>query len=161
MNEHATLPARQRLAQNGALAPFNRLRTEIDRLFDDLHFPAAPRSLLALIGEQRLIPAMELSAVEGGYQLSVELPGMEQDDIDVEFADGALTVSGEKRQESEKKDAGYLMSERRYGAFHRQLTLPVDVDPNSIKADFAKGVLKVTMKQDQKAVGRARKIRVS
>jgi hypothetical protein len=77
MVEQNTLPARQRGAQASALAPFNRLRTEIDRLFDDFHFPAPPRNLLSLIGEQRLMPAMELSAANGGYRLSVELPGME------------------------------------------------------------------------------------
>lgn len=160
MHDQATLPARQRPAESAGLAPFTRLRTEIDRLFDDFHFPAPPRNLLAAISEQRLMPALELSAVDGGYRLSVELPGMEEKDIDVEFADGVLTISGEKRQESRTKEEGFLVSERRYGSFRRQIALPVDVDPDSIAADFAKGVLQVEMKQDEKAAGRARKIKV-
>lgn len=160
MNDQATMPSRQRPTQSAALAPFTRLRTEIDRLFDDFHFPASTRNLLTLVGEQRLIPALELSAVDDGYRLSVELPGMEEKDIDVEFADGVLTISGEKRQESRTKEEGFLMSERRYGSFRRQVALPVDVDPDSIAADFTNGVLLVAMKQDEKAAGRARKIKV-
>jgi HSP20 family protein len=160
MNDQATLPARQRPAQGAALSPFTRLRTEIDRLFDDFHFPSTPRNLLALGGEQRLIPALELSAIDGGYKLSVELPGMAQKDIDVEVADGVLTIAGEKRQESETKEKGFLVSERRYGSFRRQVALPVDVDPGSIEADVANGVLTVEMKQDENAAGRARKIKI-
>jgi HSP20 family protein len=160
MNEQTTLPARERTKPASGLAPFNRLRSEIDRLFDDFHFPAAPRNLLALVGEQRLMPAMELSAADGGYRLSVELPGMEADDIDVEFADGVLTISGEKRQESEKKEEGFLLSERRYGSFRRQITLPADVDPETIEANVKKGVLQVAMKQDKEATSRSRKIKI-
>ena len=160
MNDQATLPAKQRSTERASLVPFNRLRDEIDRLFEDFRFPTPPRSLFAFAGDHRLIPAMELSAADGGYRLSVELPGMEQKDIDVELADGVLTVSGEKRQQSEKTDEGYLLSERRYGSFRRQLTLPVDVDPGSIKADFANGVLKVEMKKDDKAADRAKKIEI-
>ena len=103
---------------------------------------------------------MELAAINGGYEVSVELPGIAEKDIDVELAEGILTVSGEKREESEKKENGYLMSERRYGSFRRQLTLPADVDPESIKADFKDGVLKVAMKKDEKASDRARKIKI-
>ena len=160
MNEQATLPAKQRTGQGAALAPFNRLRDEFDRMFEEFRLPAPGRSLFAFAADQRLIPAMELSAADGGYCLSVELPGMDQEDIDLEFADGILTVAGEKRQESEKKGEGYLMSERRYGSFRRQLTLPADVDPSSIKADFASGVLKVEMKKDTKATDRCKKIKI-
>jgi HSP20 family protein len=85
---------------------------------------------------------------------------MEQKDIDVELADGVLTVSGEKRHQTEENGEGYLMSERRYGSFRRQLTLPADVDPASVKADFANGVLEIGMKKDAKASDRAKKIKI-
>jgi HSP20 family protein len=103
---------------------------------------------------------MELAETEGGYELSVELPGIEEKDIDIEFADGILTISGEKREESEKKQNGYLMGERRYGSFRRQLTLPVDADPDTIEAKFKHGVLKLAMKKDQAAASRTRKIKI-
>jgi HSP20 family protein len=90
----------------------------------------------------------------------VELPGLEEKDIDVEFADGVLSVSGEKREESETKENGCLISERRYGSFRRQLTLPSDADPDTIEAKFKHGVLKLTMKKDEKAADRSKKIKI-
>ena len=136
------------------------MRDQIDRLFDDFGFTLPSRSVFPFIPETRLIPATELTAADGGYELSVELPGLDEKDIDIELADGVLTVSGEKREQSEKKDKGYLLSERRYGSFQRQLTLPADVDPDSIEAQFRKGVLKIEMKKDEHAASRARKIKI-
>ena len=159
MNDQAALPAKQQ-PDASMPAPLNRLRDEIDRLFYDFSFMRPARGIFPFGSPTALNPATELAAVNGGYELSVELPGLDEKDIDVEFADGMLTVSGDKREESEKKDKGYLMSERRYGSFRRQLALPADVDPDTIKADFDHGVLKVTMKKDEKAADRARKIKI-
>jgi HSP20 family protein len=158
MTEQSTLPARQTTRDIAALAPFNRLRDEIERLFDDLRLPASPRSLFSF--DQRLMPAMDLTAADGGYRLSVELPGMQEDDIDIELADGVLTIAGEKRDRTDTEREGFLMSERRYGSFRRQLSLPVDVDPSTVKAIFTDGVLKIEMKKDSKAESRAKKIKI-
>ena len=160
MNKQTTLPTPARRGESAALAPLYRLRDEIDRLFDDFPFSAPARGIFAFTPRAAVIPAMELAETDGGYELSLELPGLEENDIDVEFADGVLTVSGEKREESEKKENGYLMSERRYGSFSRQTSLPSDVDPDSIAAKFDRGVLKLTMKKDAKAANRARKIKI-
>jgi HSP20 family protein len=158
MNDQTTLPAEQRRSE--PLAPLTRLRDEIDRLFEDFSFARPPRSIFAFGAPAALVPAMELAAKDGGYELTLELPGIEEKDIDIEFADGVLTVSGEKREESEKKDNGYLMSERRYGSFRRQLTLPSDADPDTIEAKFKRGVLKLEIKKDKKAADRAKKIKI-
>ena len=160
MNEQTTLPTEQRRAEAAVPAPLSRLRDEIDRLFDDFGFTLPARSIFAFPTRAAINPAIELAETEGGYELSVELPGLEEKDIDVEFADGVLTVSGEKREESEKKDNGFLMSERRYGSFRRQLTLPADVDPETIAAKFKHGVLKLEMKKDQQAASRTKKIKI-
>jgi HSP20 family protein len=160
MNDQTALPAEQRRTEGTPLAPLFRLRDEIDRLFDDFPFSLSSRSIFAFPSRAAVIPAMELAETDGGYALSVELPGLEEKDIDVEFADGVLTVSGEKREESEKTESGYLMSERRYGSFRRQLTLPADADPDTIDAQFKRGVLKLAMKKDAKAAGRAKKIKI-
>lgn len=160
MNAQTTFPAKQSKALAAPLAPFNRLRDEIDRLFDDFGITVPSRGVFSFSQEPRLIPAMELTSADGGYELSVELPGLDEKDIDIEFADGVLTVSGEKHEHSEKKDKGYLVSERRYGSFQRQLSLPADVDANSIKADFHKGVLRIEMKKDEQAADRAKKIKI-
>jgi HSP20 family protein len=157
MNDRTMFPAEQRRA---VALPFNRLRNEIDRLFDDFSIGWPARSVFSFSAPAGLNPAMELSATDNGYELSVELPGIEEKDIEIEFADGVLTVSGEKREESEKKENGYLLSERRYGSFRRQLTLPADVDPETIEAKFRQGVLKLVIKKDRKAADRARKIKI-
>ena len=160
MNEQTTLPVERRRTEGAAPAPLTRLRDEIDRLFDDFGFTLPIRSIFSFQPRAAVIPAMELAEVDGGYELNVELPGLEEKDIDVEFADGVLSVSGDKREESEKKENGYLMSERRYGSFRRQMTLPTDADPDTIEAKFKQGVLKLTMKKDEQAANRAKKIKI-
>ncbi len=158
MNEQTTLPTERRRTDGAALAPFHRLRDEVDRLFDDFGFSMPTRSIFSFHPRAAVIPAVELAEVDGGYEVSVELPGLEERNIDIEVEDGVLSVSGEKREESEKKEDGYLMSERRYGSFSRQLTLPADADADTIEAKFKHGVLKLTMKKDEKVANRAKKI---
>jgi HSP20 family protein len=160
MDDQTTLPAEERRPATAMPAPLNRLRDEIDRLFEDFSFARPARPFFPFAGAGTLSPPTELSASDGGYQLSVELPGLEEKDIDIEFADGVLTISGEKREESEKKENGYLLSERRYGTFRRQLTLPTDANPETIEAKFKQGVLKLEMKKDEKARDRTRKITI-
>lgn len=158
MNEQATLPATRQ--QSPAVTPFARLRDEIDRLFDDFTFPRPARSIFAFPAQAELAPVMDLTATEDGYRITAELPGVDTKDVDVEFADGVLTLSGEKREDSERKEDGYLVSERRYGSFRRQQTLPSDIDPDSISAKARDGVLTIEMKKDKAAKNRAKKIKV-
>jgi HSP20 family protein len=162
MTDQSTLPAKSRSETPAPALPvvFTRLRDEIDRLFDDFNFSRPARSIFAFPTSIDIHPAMELTENKDHYSLSVELPGMDEKDIDIECADGVLTISGEKRQESEEKNEGYLLTERSYGAFKRQQTLPADVDPDAIEAKYAKGVLKLTLKKDQKAQSRVKKIAI-
>lgn len=160
MNEQTALPAKGNRTPAPAVAPLHYLRDEIDRLFDSFSLSRPSKSIFAFPGRAELSPAVELAEKEGGYELSVELPGLEEKDIDVEFADGILTISGEKREESEKKENGYMMSERHYGSFRRQLALPADVDPDAIDAKFHNGVLTLEMKKDREAAQRTRKIKI-
>lgn len=137
--------------------PVNWLRTEIDRLFDDFGRPNGGFFNLA----SKLptpVPAIEMIEEDKNYRLSAELPGMTDKDVEITVADGALTISGEKKEESERKGNGYLLSERRYGSFRRELALPSDADPASIKARFNNGVLNVTIAKDKNAQSRQHKI---
>ena len=160
MNELTTVPATRNSIARSLFpddGPVGWLRGEIDRLFDDFARPASsifnfsPRALAP-------IPAMELLDKGKEYQLSVELPGMTDKDVEIAVADGVLTVSGEKKEESERKDDGYLVSERRYGSFKRQLTLPGDVKAEAIKARLMNGILHVTLAKDKNAQERQHKI---
>lgn len=148
-------PQANRAPQNG-FGPIGWLRGEIDRLFDDFGWPGSifnfPQRTVAPV------PAMELVDGEKEYCLSVELPGMTDKDVEISVAAGVLTISGEKQEESERKDNGYLLSERRYGRFKRQIALPSDVAADSIKARFEKGVLELTLAKDKRAQKDVQKI---
>jgi HSP20 family protein len=86
-------------------------------------------------------PRSEASAVQDCYEISLELPGVNAEDIEVSVEDGQLTVKGEKRFEREEKGRTYFFSEREYGAFQRSFRLPPDARPDNVTADFTNGVL--------------------
>ena len=140
--------------------PMDWLRGEIDRLFEDFGRP--PASIFNIGNRQPAAPVPAAEMVDDGkaYRLTVELPGLNEQDIAVSLADGILNISGEKKEETEHKDKGYLFSERRYGSFHRQLSLPSDVDQNGITAQFKDGVLTVTLAKDENVPARSRKIEI-
>src|SRR3546814_14152759 len=87
---------------------------------------------------------------EKAYRLTAELPGLAEKDIDISVADGVLRISGEKKEETERTEQGFLFSERRYGAFERAVPLPSDVTPEAITAQLRDGVLTVTLAKEQR-----------
>ncbi len=139
---------------------FGRLRDEIDQLFDDITVPRPMRTMFHLAPGMGMHPALELQDRKDHYRLAAELPGMEEKDIDIELSDGVLSISGEKRDQSEEKSGDYLMRERSYGSFRRRLTLPGDIDPDSVEAKYRNGVLTVRIGKDRQAAERVRKIAV-
>lgn len=163
MNEQTAIAPMQskRAVEVRPERPLGWLREEIDRLFDDFAFSRAPRSIFSFPGlAAEPKPAVELIEKGDGYLMSVELPGLADKDVDIELADGILTISGEKHDERESKDSGYLISERSYGAFRREFTLPNDVDAETLKAKMNDGVLTLEMKKDKSAASRSRKIAI-
>jgi HSP20 family protein len=124
--------------------PFRELSTlqsEMNRLFNSVFdSPTGPGNGGAA---RRWMPAMDLVETEDDFVLRADLPGMTEDDVKIEFEDGTLTISGERRSEHETKNEGYYRVERAYGSFSRSLTLPQGVDPERVSASFDKGVLEV------------------
>jgi HSP20 family protein len=119
---------------------FGSLQREIDRLFEDFTPSfAVGRGLVDVKAR------MDLAETKEGLELTVELPGLEEKDVEVAVSDGLLTVSGEKKFESEKKDKNYQFVERSYGSFARSIELPAGVTADQIKATMSKGVLKVVI----------------
>ncbi len=88
-------------------------------------------------------PSAEASEVADAYEVSVELPGVKVEDIDIAVADGILSIKGEKRSEREEKGRSYYFSERSYGAFQRAFRLPSDADVDGITASSDEGVLTI------------------
>jgi HSP20 family protein len=122
--------------------PFISLQREIDRLFDNFTqgFPA-----LSTGGAAELLPNLDVTETDKQIEITAELPGLEEKDVQVNLADNVLTIRGEKKAEKEEKDKTYRLVERSYGSFVRSLELPEGVNADAIKASIDKGVLKVTV----------------
>lgn len=95
-----------------------------------------------------------------GYRLTLELPGVKDDDVHVELTGHDLRISAEKRAARHEDGVGFLLRERCYGAVERLIALPLDIDPASIRASMRKGVLTVTIDKDDAAPGRTRRIKI-
>ena len=117
------------------------LQNEMNRVFNT--FFDAPATPGNGGGARRWVPSMDLVETEDHFVLRADLPGMSEDDINIEFEDGTLTVSGERKAEHETKNEGYYRVERATGVFSRSLTLPEGVDADAVEASFDKGVLEV------------------
>ena len=102
-------------------------------------------------GARSWLPALDLSEDDGQYTVSVELPGARKEDVNVEVADGRITIHGEKRSEREEKKEKRRHVERRYGSFSRSFSLPRDADPDRVAASFEDGVLTLTIPRTERA----------
>ncbi len=160
----------ERAGGAGEWRPFDALRQEIDRLFEDFQvgpwrapfarasFDADPfwRGAISF-GKS---PAADVTENEKGYEITAELPGLDESNVDVKFADGTLTIKGEKKEEKEEKKKDYYVSERRFGSFQRNFRVPNGVDADKIEASFKNGVLTVTMPKSPEAQKAEKKITV-
>ncbi len=148
------VPVQRAVAQGPADTsgnPFEQFQYAFDRLFNqafrglDLFPSGLNRPLMPNIIDGILKPTLDLSASEGEYTVTVEIPGVDEKDVKIEIADDHLTIRGEKKQEKEVSKKNYYRMERAYGAFQRVLSLPDDADQDHVTATFKKGVLTVTM----------------
>ena len=142
--------------------PFFNFRREMDRLFDDFFAPAEGRSFLAGEGAalSAVNPSIDLNETEKAFELTAELPGLEQKDVELTLRDNAIVISGEKRKERNEGDGGRRWSERSFGRFQRVIPLPEEVDAEKVEAKFKNGVLKVTLPKNPKAQDKTRKIEI-
>ena len=148
--------------------PFESLHREIDRLFDDFGLGFRWPSARSLFTTEPLfrrevtwpkMPAVDIVESEQAYEITADLPGMDEKNIEVKVADSVLTMKGEKQEEKEEKK-DYYLQERSFGSFQRSFELPDSVDPDKIEASFKKGVLTVTMPKKVEAQKPAKKIEV-
>jgi HSP20 family protein len=100
--------------------------------------------------------------VEGdkAYEITAELPGMDEKNIEVKVVNNTLTIKGEKREEKEEKKKDYYLQERHFGSFERRFQVPEGVDTDKIEASFNKGVLKVMLPKTAEAQKAEKKITV-
>ena len=118
------------------------LSTEMNRLFSTFFDGPAARGADGRT-MRRWIPAMDIVEAGEHYVIKADLPGMTEADVNIEITDHVLTISGERKAEREEHHKGFYRVERTSGAFSRALTLPEGLDPQSVTATFADGVLEV------------------
>jgi HSP20 family protein len=123
------------------LRELSTLQSDMNRFFNTMF--DAPAGSSGQGGARRWTPAMDLAETEDAFVLRADLPGVSQEDVQIELEDTVLTVSGERKSDHESKGEGFYRVERSFGAFSRSLTLPKGVDPEAVAASFTDGVLEV------------------
>ncbi len=149
---------------NGNNTPFpsiETLREEMDQLFDQFN----PRAGLAVNwnrdkqGLVRLAPA-DISETDKEIEVTMDLAGFDEKDIDITFADGHLTIEGKREDNREEDGKNYHRLERSCGSFRRSFYLPSEIEEDSMEARFAKGVLKITLPKSPEAQKLQKKIEI-
>lgn len=131
------------------LRHISRLQRNIDRIFDDFLSPVS--ALTETEQHFDFIPAVDVEETDDRFMLSLDLPGVNKDDVKIEIQDNQLLISGHRKQEHEHKDSSRVSIERIYGEFQRAFTIPSQVDPEKIEAVFQDGVLHVAVPKVESA----------
>jgi HSP20 family protein len=136
--------------------PFSSLRRDMERAFENFSrdFGWSPPALAGMAEA----PRVDVSETDSEVKIEAELPGVDEKDVEVVLSEGRLTIKGEKKQEKEEKKKDFHLVERTYGSFARSIALPFEVDPDQIKASFAKGVLRVTLPKPPEVKAKEKKI---
>src|SRR6266700_4233183 len=114
----------------------------VNRLFRESYSPEGPEEALTTTA---LAPPVDIYEDEHNIILKIEVPGIDEKDIDVSIQNNTLTVHGERKLEKEEKEENFRRVERQYGSFTRSFTLPSSVDPGQVSAHCDKGVLKINL----------------
>jgi len=170
MAEPTKLPVKTEKASTPTQTPFESLRREIDRLFDDFGgglwrspFRGSAFDVVPFWGRELkwpAAPAVDFTDTEKAYEITADLPGIDEKNVEVKVANGVLTIKGEQQEEKEEKKKDYYLRERNYGSFERAFQVPDGVDTDKIEASFKKGVLTVTLPKKPEAQTVAKKIDV-
>ncbi len=147
-------------------SPVVQFRREMDRFLDSFLkgsglSPFDSDFFSPLTGTGLLKPQVDIGATDKEYVISVEVPGVKEEDVQVEISGNTMTIRGEKKQEKEEKEKSYYRMERSYGSFQRVLSLPEDADSEGITAAFKKGVLSVTIPRKALPGSKARQIAIN
>jgi HSP20 family protein len=136
--------------------PLYALQKEFDNLFERFFEDAE----LTPFTEKLFMPQVDIKETKKDIQITAELPGMDEKDIDVSLHEGTLIMKGEKKDEHEDKKEGHHKIERSYGSFCRAIHLPDGIDEEKVKANYRKGVLRVILPKTEKAQEKQKKIEV-
>jgi len=132
------------------------LQNRMNRLFEEQYGGGREESLTA----GAFVPAVDIYEDEHSIQLKLEVPGVDEKDLDIKVENNTLTVSGERKFEKEEKEENFRRVERRFGSFTRSFTLPSTVSTDDIQADYDHGVLKVRLAKRAEAKPKQIKVNV-
>jgi HSP20 family protein len=138
--------------------PFGSLFREVQKTFEDF----SRRSPVTGLGSDMLAPKIDITESKDAINVTAELPGVEEKDVDLTLADGVLTIRGEKKSERDEqdKDKSWHVVERSYGSFSRTISLPFDPDPAKVEAKFDKGVLHIHLPKPAEVAKKQQKIEI-
>ena len=141
---------------------FATIQNRMNRLFHDSYSPEGRNAEGAeALTTTTFAPPVDVYEDEHNVTLKIEVPGIDEKDIDVRIENNTLTVHGERKFEKEEKEENYRRVERQYGSFTRTFTLPSTVDQESVQADYEKGVLKVKLSKKEESKPKQIKVNVS
>src|SRR5438270_13593358 len=146
--------------------PFLQMRREMNRLFDDVFSGfggfGLPGAFAPALQQMPVAPKIDVSETENEIQIKAEMPGIDQNNVEVLLEDDRLIIRGEKKEEREEddKERNYHFRERVQGAFSRTLPLPFAPDPNQVKAEFKNGVMTITIPKPQEVKQKQHRIDV-
>jgi len=146
---------------NDPFAMLRQMTSELDRAFDgwpSFRWPSFER--FAMPTSAAWSPKIDVFERDNRLVTRVDLPGMKKEEVSVEVTDGHLTLSGERKRETEEKKDGVYRSEREYGSFYRAVPLPAGVEIEDVKATFVNGVLEVSLPLPARPEAKVRKIQI-
>lgn len=138
--------------------PFRSLFQEVQKTFEDF----SRRTPFARFTSDMLSPKIDVAESKDAIEVTAELPGVDEKDIDVTLTNGMLTVRGEKKTERDEqdKDKNWHVVERSYGSFSRAIPLPFDPDPAKVEAKFDNGVLRIHLPKPLEVASKQQKIEI-
>ena len=161
-SNHDRTPAH---ASNGSPRDFTNFRDEVERMVervwsDPFVSLEAPDRWFGDFRQGAFTPELDVTDEKDALRVAVEVPAVDLKDLDLECQDGLLTIKGEKKHETERREDGCYRTERSYGFFQRSVPLPAEVDASKAEAQFAKGVLTIRLPKTERGKAQTTKIAV-
>ncbi len=151
--------------------PLSRLHQQMDQLFDDVWNAAGVPMQLRMprhsalqnltSGGSHYLPQLDISGDEKNYEVTLDVPGLSESDINIEVSGDVLTITGKKEEKNEVEDKQFYRIERSYGSFKRTLSLPDDVNVDEVSASLKDGILTLSMPRSAQQKKDARRISIS
>jgi HSP20 family protein len=139
---------------------FSQLHREMNSLFDSAWRGFGAPAAAGEASVSQLQPTTDIAETDKEYEVTVELPGIDEKDVEVTLSNGVLSIKGEKKFEREEKKKDYYLSERSFGSFQRSIRVPDGVDAEKVSAAFNKGVLTLKLPKLPEVQASTKKIAV-